>query len=54
MKAVAIIVPLVAAIIGLVIYLLAEKQKPSEIGRQLMFCGFFWTLAVLAWKEIQF
>ena len=57
MPIVAIILPLAVAVIGLVIYVLPAGASGSadrkEIGRQLMFCGFFFTVYVLALKQIK-
>lgn len=42
------IVPIIAAVVGLVVYALASTEKPKEIGRALMWCGFLITLLVVA------
>jgi hypothetical protein len=46
------IVPLIAAIIGLLIYVLASNAKVSEVGRLLMACGMLVTLFVTASKHV--
>ncbi len=46
------IVPLLAAIIGLLIYVLATNTKVVEVGRALLWCGILITLLVTAKKVI--
>ena len=42
------IIPLLAAIVGLLVYVLAAKDKVVEVGRALFWCGVLVTLMVLA------
>jgi hypothetical protein len=42
------IIPLLAAVIGLLIYVLATNAKVVEVGRALMWCGCLVTLFVVA------
>lgn len=47
------IVPLIVAILGAFLYVLASNTKAIEIGRALMWCGLLVTLFVVAkhtWK----
>jgi hypothetical protein len=39
------IIPLVAAVCGLLVWLLATNPKAAEAGRLLFFCGVFWLVA---------
>lgn len=41
------IVPALVALLGLLVFVLAEG-KPAEIGRAMLWCGLLVTLAVLA------
>jgi hypothetical protein len=45
--------PLLIAILGLLIYGYAGKEKAVEVGRLLFFCGVFWLVYKLAGKTIQ-
>jgi hypothetical protein len=54
MRIIAILVPFAVAIVGLLLYVLPGKPERKEVGRQLLFCGLFWTIAVFAWREIKF
>lgn len=47
------IVPVVAAILGLLIYALAANPKVSETGRLLMFAGMLVTLFVMAGQSVR-
>ena len=47
------IAPLLVAIIGLLIYVLASNSKVVEIGRALMWCGFLVTLFAYASKTVK-
>lgn len=42
------IVPAIAALFGLLLWLLASNSKASEIGKIFFFCGVLVTLFVLA------
>lgn len=42
------IAPLLAAVIGILIYILASNAKLTEVGRALMWTGFLVTLLVNA------
>lgn len=42
------LVPAIVALIGLVVYLLAEKPKVAELGRIFLFVGVFWLVFVMA------
>jgi hypothetical protein len=42
------IVPVLAAVVGILVYVLASNAKVAEIGRALMWCGILVTLAVVA------
>lgn len=46
------IVPLVAAIVGILIYVLSANTKVVEIGRALMWTGFLVTLFVAASQRV--
>ncbi len=49
------ILPLAAAIIGLLIYLLStQNPKAAEIGRLLMFAGMLVTLLVASSQHVKF
>lgn len=42
------IVPLIAAIVGILVYVLASNAKAVELGRVLMWCGILVSLMVAA------
>jgi len=42
------IVPLLVAVIGLLVYVLASNAKVIEVGKALMWCGILVTLFALA------
>lgn len=42
-----ILIPLLIALIGLLMYAFAANPKLSEIGRILFFCGMFWVVYAL-------
>jgi len=43
-----VLIPLLAAIVGLVVYALASAPKPAEVGRLLFACGALVSLLVAA------
>jgi|KBSSwiStaDraftv2_1062776.scaffolds.fasta_scaffold00132_25 hypothetical protein len=47
------IIPLLAAIVGLLIYVLAANAKVVEVGRALFWCGLLVTLFTVASKVIK-
>lgn len=47
------IIPLLAAIVGLLVYVLAGKPKIEEVGRALFWCGLLVTLFVVASKVVR-
>jgi hypothetical protein len=47
------IVPLLAAVAGLLIYVLASNAKVAEVGRALMWCGILVTLWILAGRMVK-
>ena len=49
-----IIWPLLIAVIGALAYAFAANPKAAELGRLVFFCGFFFTVAVLAGKAFKF
>ena len=42
------LIPLLAAIVGLLVYVLAANPKVIEVGRALMWCGLLVTLFAVA------
>lgn len=48
------IIPLVVAIIGLLMYVLASNTKVSEIGRIMFWTGLLVTLFVAAGRTVKF
>ena len=45
------LLPILAAIVGLMGYLLSARPKGQEIGRIIFFVGFFWLIAsLLGWR----
>jgi Na+/phosphate symporter len=48
-----VIWPLLIAVIGVLMYALCSNPKLAEIGRIIFFCGFFFTVAVLAGKAFK-
>lgn len=49
-----ILYPLVIAILGLLVYLLAANPKASEIGRIMFFCGLFWLVYLFLGHSVRF
>lgn len=47
------IIPLLAAIVGLLIYVLAANAKVVEVGRALFWCGLLVTLFTVASRVIK-
>lgn len=47
------LVPLLVAIIGLLMYVLASNAKLVEIGRILLFVGLLWLVYATAGKTIK-
>lgn len=47
-----ILYPLVVAILGLLVYLLAANPKAQEIGRIMFFCGLFWLVAMFSGRTL--
>ena len=47
------IVPLIACVIGLLIYVLAANAKVIEVGRALFWCGLLVTLFTVASKVVK-
>jgi len=47
------IIPLLAAIVGLLIYVLGANAKVIEVGRALFWCGLLVTLFTVASKVIK-
>lgn len=48
-----IIVPLLVAVLGALMYALAGNPKLAEIGRILFFCGAFWLVELFAHRVIR-
>jgi hypothetical protein len=46
------IIPLLAAIIGVLVYALAQNAKLVEVGRALLWCGLLVTLFVAAHETV--
>lgn len=44
--------PLLVAVVGLLVYILASHAKTTELGRIAFFVGLFWTVYTLAGKLI--
>jgi len=47
------IIPVIAALIGVLVYALSSNAKAQEIGRALMWCGFLVTLFVAAQRVVK-
>jgi hypothetical protein len=47
------IAPLLAAVAGLLVYVLSGNAKVVEVGRALMWCGLLVTLWVLAGRSVR-
>lgn len=47
-------IPVLVAVLGLLIYVLASNPKVCEIGRILFFCGAFVTTLLLAGQTHKF
>lgn len=47
------IIPLLACIVGLLVYVLAANAKVVEVGRALFWCGLLVTLFTVASKVIK-
>lgn len=47
------IAPVVAAVLGMLVYVLASNAKAAEIGRTFMWCGILVTLLVLAQHPVR-
>lgn len=47
------IVPLLAAVVGVLIYALSSNAKLAEVGRALMWCGILVTLAAVASRVVK-
>lgn len=48
-----ILIPLLVALIGLLMYAFAANGKLVEIGRILFFCGMFWVVYELIGHRLQ-
>ncbi len=46
-----IIIPLVVAVVGALMYALASNPKLSEMGRLLFFVGSMWTVYITIGKQ---
>jgi Na+/phosphate symporter len=46
--------PVLAAVVGLLLYLLATNGKVAELGRLLLFVGLFFTVWGLAGEALRF
>lgn len=49
-----VLYPLVVALLGLLVYLLASNPKVQEIGRIIFFCGLFWLVFLFAGHTLRF
>lgn len=45
--------PLVFAVVGVLVYVLASNAKAAEIGRLVFFSGFFWLVYTLAHATLE-
>ena len=50
---ISVLVPLLAAVVGALIYAFAVNPKLSEIGRLLLFTGLFWCVYALLRVEVR-
>jgi len=47
------VAPLLTAVVGLLVYVLASNTKVVEVGRALMWCGILVTLLTLASRVVK-
>ncbi len=45
--------PMIIALLGLLLYVLASNGKVAEIGRILFFVGMLWTVSTLTGKTVK-